>query len=276
MRAAYTAGAVVKLIEHGIVFPFVAGISAGATNTLNYVSSDTWRARASFIDLAADPNFGNWRTFVQGKGLFHAEYIYRQTSGPDQLLPFNMDAYRTHPAELAIQALRCSDGETITWHRSDLGTLDDILPRVQASSTMPIVMPPVEIDGAFHVDGALGTSGGIALDAARAAGYTKFFVVLTQERGYIKKPLPAPWFYRRHFRRWPAVADALATRFLRYNATREELFELEKAGDAYLFVPEHMGVGNGERDVAKLTEAHALGLAQAERELPAWREFLSL
>lgn len=276
MRAAYTAGAVVKLIEHGIVFPFVAGISAGATNTLNYVSSDTWRARASFIDLAADPNFGNWRTFVQGKGLFHAEYIYRQTSGPDQLLPFNMDAYRTHPAELAIQALRSSDGETITWHRSDLGTLDDILPRVQASSTMPIVMPPVEIDGAFHVDGALGTSGGIALDAARAAGYTKFFVVLTQERGYIKKPLPAPWFYRRHFRRWPAVADALATRFLRYNATREELFELEKAGDAYLFVPEHMGVGNGERDVAKLTEAHALGLAQAERELPAWREFLSL
>ena len=60
------------------------------------------------------------------------------------------------------------------------------------------------------------------------------------------------------------------------NDIQPELFELEKAGDAYLFVPEHMGVGNGERDVAKLTEAHALGLAQAERELPAWREFLSL
>ena len=276
MRAAYTAGVVVKLIENGIVFPFVAGISAGATNTLNYVSSDTWRARASFIDLAADPNFGNWRTFVQGKGLFHSDYIYRQTSGPDELLPFHMDAFSTHPAEVALQALRCSDGETVTWHRPDLRTLDDILPRVQASSTMPVVMPPVEIDGEFYVDGALGTSGGIALDAARAAGYSKFFVVLTQERAYTKKPLPAAWFYRRHFRQWPAVSQALATRFLRNNATREELFALERSGDAYLFVPEHMPVGNGERDVAKLTEAHALGLAQAERELPAWRAFLGL
>lgn len=276
MRASYTAAVVVKLIEQGIVFPFVAGISAGATNTLNYLSSDPWRARASFIDLAADPNFGNWRTFVQGKGLFHAEYIYRQTSGPDGLLPFNMDAFASHPADLAIQALRCSDGATITWGRPDLRTLDEILPRVQASSTMPVVMPPVEIEGDFYVDGALGTSGGIALDAARAAGYTKFFIVLTQERGYTKGPLPAPWFYRRHFRRWPAVADALVTRHLRYNATREEVFALEDSGDAFVFVPDHMPVSNGERDLAKLTQAHALGLEQAEREVPAWREFLGL
>lgn len=190
MRASYTAGVVVKLIEHGIVFPFVAGISAGATNTLNYVSSDAWRARASFIDLASDPNFGNWRTFVQGKGLFHSDYIYRQTSGPDGLLPFNMDAFNRHPAELALQALRCSDGATVTWHRADMPTLDDILPRVQASSTMPVVMPPVALDGEFYVDGALGTGGGIALDAARAAGYTRFFVVLTQERGSRRSPCP--------------------------------------------------------------------------------------
>lgn len=276
MRAAYTAGVVVKLIEHGIVFPFVAGISAGATNTLNYVSSDAWRARASFIDLASDPNFGNWRTFVQGKGLFHSDYIYRQTSGPDGLLPFDMDAFTRHPAEVALQALRCSDGATVTWHRADMPTLDAILPRVQASSTMPVVMPPVELDGEFYVDGALGMSGGIALDAARAAGYSKFFVVLTQEREFTKKPLPAPWFYRRHFRRWPAVADALLTRWMRYNATREELFALEASGDAYLFIPETMPVGNGERDVAKLTQAHALGLAQAEHEVPAWRDFLGL
>lgn len=276
MRASYTAGVVVKLIEHGIVFPFVAGISAGATNTVNYVSWDAWRARASFIDLAADPNFGDWRTFVQGKGLFHSEYIYRRTPEPGGLLPFDLAAFRRHPAEIALQALRCSDGATVTWHRADMPTLDDMLPRVQASSTMPVVMPPVEIDGEFYVDGALGTSGGIAWDAARAAGYRRFFVVLTQPRDFVKKPLPAAWFYRHHFRRWPAVADALLTRWQRYNATREELFDLERSGAAYLFVPETMPIRNGERNVARLTAAHDLGLAQAERELPAWRDFLGL
>ena len=43
-----------------------------------------------------------------------------------------------------------------------------------------------------------------------------------------------------------------------------------------LFVPDTMPVSNGERNVARLRAAHELGLAQAQRELHAWREFLGL
>jgi predicted patatin/cPLA2 family phospholipase len=276
MRASYTAAVVATLLENGINFGWVAGISAGASNTVNYVSRDAWRARESFTDFAGDPNFGSWRTFVRGQGLFNAEYIYRRTSGPDEALPFAWDTFRRNPAEVAITALRCSDGEAVTWTRDDIASLQDLMAMVQASSTMPVVMPPVEIEGEFHVDGALGPSGGIALDAARAAGFTRFFVVLTQERGYRKSPVSNPWFYRRYFRRFPAVADALVTRHLRYNATREELFELERDSSAYLFVPETMPFGNSERNVARLTQSYALGRDQARRELAAWRDFLEL
>ena len=146
--------------------------------------------------------------------------------------------------------------------------------RVRASSTMPVLMPPVTIDGEVYVDGALGPTGGIPVDAARAAGYDRFLVVLTQERTYAKVPLQHAGFYRRYFRRYPAVADALYTRWRRYNATREELFALERDGSAILFVPETMPVGNGERSVAKLQASHDLGLSQARRELPRWQEFL--
>ena len=276
MRASYTAAVVTTLLHAGINLGWVGGISAGASNTVNYVSRDAWRARESFTDFAGDPNFGSWRTFVRGQGLFHSDYIYRRTSGPDEALPFAWDTFRRNPAQVAITAFRCSDGEAVTWTKDDLPTLADLMARVQASSTMPVVMPPVEIDGAFYVDGALGPSGGIALDAARAAGFSRFFVVLTQERGYRKAAVGNPWFYRRYFRRFPAAADALLTRHLRYNATREELFELERQGSAYLFVPETMPVSNGERNVARLTQSYALGLDQARRELPAWREFLGL
>ena len=62
----------------------------------------------------------------------------------------------------------------------------------------------------------------------------------------------------------------------RYNETRERLFEMERQGRAYLFVPESMPVSNGERSVAKLAAAHELGLAQVRREMPAIREFLGL
>ena len=72
------------------------------------------------------------------------------------------------------------------------------------------------------------------------------------------------------------MVDALLDRHARYNATRKELFELERDGAAYLFVPETMPVSNGERNVARLKGSYALGLDQSRRELPAWRDFLGL
>lgn len=276
MRAAYTSAVVVALVEAGVVFPFVAGVSAGASNTVNYLSGDPSRARVSFTTFAADPNFGGLRTFARGQGLFHSDYIYRHTSAPGEALPFDWEAFRTHPAEFSISAFRARDGETVHWRRSDILTMEDLMVRVQASSTMPVIMPPVLIDGDLYFDGALGETGGIAIDAARAAGFSKFLVVLTQERGYTKQPLGNPWFYRRHFRNHPAVADALLSRWSRYNATRDELFQLERSGDAYVFAPDTMTISNGERNVAKLEAAHERGLAQAGRELPQLLEFLGL
>lgn len=276
MRAAYTSAVVATLVEAGIFLDWVGGISAGASNTVNYLARDPWRARHSFTDFVADPLFGDWRTFVRGQGLFNAEYIYEQTSGPDQVLPLDWATFNANPARFRIGAFDCASGEVVHWGRDDIRVMRDLMVRVRASSTMPVVMPPVTIDGRVYVDGALGPTGGIPLDAARADGLSRFLVVLTQRRDYVKKPLGHGWYYQRHFRRFPAVADALRTRHLHYNATREELFELERAGRAYLFTPDYMPIGNGERDLGRLRATWALGIEQARRELPAIREFLGL
>ncbi|WP_302849027.1 patatin-like phospholipase family protein [Serinicoccus kebangsaanensis] len=276
MRASYTSGMVVALLEAGIHLPWVGGISAGASNTCNYVSLDPWRARHSFTDFASDPRFGNWRSFARGQGWFNAQYIYEETSLPDQALPFDWDTFVASPAQVRIGAFDAAAGEPVYWGREDLATLRDLMVRVRASSTMPVVMPPVTIDGRVYVDGALGPSAGIPVDAARRDGFDRFLVVLTQERGYRKAPQRGLGYLRRHFRRFPAVVDALAARSARYNAAREELWALQESGQAYLFVPERMPVGNGERDIAKLRASHEAGLAQARREIPAIRDFLGL
>lgn len=276
MRASYTSGMVVALLEAGLHLPWVGGISAGASNTANYLSRDPWRARHSFTDFAADPRFGDWRTFVRGQGLFNARYIYEETSLPGQALPFDWETFSGSGADVRIGAFNATRGEQVHWGRDDLVTMRDLMVRVRASSTMPVVMPPVTIDGEVYVDGALGPAGGIPLDAARADGYERFLVVLTQQRDYVK---PAQQrgdaLVRRWFRSTPAVAQALRDRPAHYNATREELWELERSGQAYLFVPEQMPVGNGERSVERLRASHEAGLAQARREIPAIREFLT-
>lgn len=278
MRASFTSAVVVRLIAEGIDFPWVGGISAGASCTVNYLSRDERRSRESFVDLATDPEFGSWRTWMQGKGRFHAEYIYERTGLPDAVLPYDWDAFEAHPAQFAIGAVQADTGRMVYWGREDMHELRDLMVRVRASSTLPVWMPPATIDGHLYFDGALGPTGGFALDAAKAAGFTRFVVVLTRPRNYVK-PLSGTVTsagMRRVFRRYPAIADAVVKRPLRYNRTRAELFELERAGQAYLFCPEGLTVSNSETDVRKLRHMYELGAAQIERELPALREFLDL
>src|SRR5699024_5015461 len=141
MRASYTSGMVVALLQANIHLPFVAGISAGASNTANYLSCDASRARTSFTDFAADPNFGDWRTFLQGKGLFHAEYIYERAGLPGMPLQYDWSAFQNNTADFRIGGFDIESGQTVWWGRKDTPTMGDLMRRVRASSTMPIVMP---------------------------------------------------------------------------------------------------------------------------------------
>ncbi len=274
MRASVTSGMVVTLLEAGLSFDWVAGISAGATNTANYLSRDARRARRSFVEFSADEQFGDLRTFARGQGLFNAEYIYQNSGGPDQALPYDWEAFLSNPGDLRVIAFDAESGEDVVWSKSDMPHMDDLMVRVRASSTMPILMPPVHLDGHVYVDGAMGADGGIALSQAQREGFEKFVIILTQERTYAKEPQRFPGFYRNWFRRYPALADALLTRWRRYNETRERVFELEREGKAYVFAPERMPVGNGTRDLSRLAAAHRMGLSQSRRELPAIREFV--
>ncbi|MDR1833999.1 MAG: patatin family protein [Propionibacteriaceae bacterium] len=276
MRAAYSSGVVATLVQQGIFFDFVGGISAGSSCTANYLARDPARAKKSFVDIVADPQFANVRDWFGGRGYFNAPYIYERTGGPGQSLPFDFATFTANPATRRIGAFECDTGRGLYFGERDLDTLPKLMRRVRASSTLPIVMPPVLIDGKTYVDGALGPTGGFAIDAAREAGYSRFFVVLTQERSYKKQPSKTPWLFDIWFRKFPAVAESLNDRWRRYNATREELFDLEASGDAYLFVPERMTVGNSTTDIAELQATYDAGYAQAQREIPKWREFLGL
>ncbi|AVZ40963.1 patatin family protein [Dietzia sp. JS16-p6b] len=277
MRAVHTAGVVETLISADIHGGMAAGISAGATHVANYLSREPVRARKSFVELAADPNFGDWRSFARGKGLFNAEYIYEQTGLPDQVLPYDFDTFSQSGTAARIGTFRCSDGATVFWTEEDAASMSELMRMVRSSSTMPVWMPPVLIDGEYYVDGALGRDGGIPLSAAREAGYERFLVVLTQPSGYRKiPPRRLTPFYRSYFRRFPAVGEALLHRWALYNETLDEIEALEASGGAVVFRPERVLIRSYERRVDRLAEAYVLGREQARREVAAWMEFCGM
>ncbi len=272
MRASYTAGFLNNLLENELFFDYVAGISAGSSHSVNYLSRDIQRTKCSFVDLVLDPNFGGWKSFFKGEGFFRSQYIYEETPYPDAALPFDMETFLENPAQLRIGTFERDTGEIKYYTKKDIHNLGDLMKIVRSSSSMPIFMPPTQYDEHYYVDGGLG--GGIALDIAKKDGIKKFFVVLTREKGYRKKPMKYQGAVKAYYRKYPSVVEAILRRHIVYNQTLEELEELESEGKAFLVYPEIMPVSSKEVNYRKLSESYRLGYAQGKRDLPKWKDFL--
>lgn len=273
MRNSYTAPAIVKFIEEEVRFGWVGGVSAGAVHALNYASADPIRTRAAFTELASHPHFGGWVKLVRGQGYFNAEFIYERA---DALIPFDHARFARSKSEVHVEAMNALTGETVHWTSADFLLDPSLVNRAaRASSTVPKVMPIAHIDGVPYVDGALGDSGGLLIDAARAAGFTRFVVLATRPRDYWKKAVPSSAAVRQMFRKYPAIAEALDMRPGRYNASKQQILDFEAAGDAMVFFPETMHAESTDRRLTRLLKNYAAGVAQFDREWGAWRDFLS-
>lgn len=278
MRAGYTAGLANVLLENGIFFDNVYGLSAGASNTVNYLSRDTWRVKASFVDLVKDPQFGGLRSWLRGKGWFNARHIYQEMGKPDGFLPFDMTTFAANPATCTIESFDALSGQSIYWTKDDLTTLDDLMLRVRASSTLPLVMPSPLVDGRQCYDGGLGEGAGFVLPRAQRDGFERFLIARTRPKDYRKKPPEgkSDKLVDASMRKHPEVQHALKTRWQRYNKLCDQIEALEAEGAAYVFYAKDMAVESGEKDLAKLQANYDAGYAQAQAELPAIKEFLGL
>ncbi|WP_426718199.1 DUF6363 domain-containing protein [Corynebacterium auriscanis] len=135
-------------------------------------------------------------------------------------------------------------------------------------------MPVPSVDGVEYVDGALGASGGLIIDAALSDGFEKFLVLRTKPRGYVRPPLRSPRLVRQLLRKRPAVAEAMIARPDKYNAAANTIAELEQAGQAKVFYPENMRVSNTERRLSRLMDSWSSGMEQTHREWDDWMAFL--
>ncbi len=276
MRNSYTAPVVNELLRQGIFFDWVAGISAGASHLINYLSRDAARSENQFLELPGDPRTGGLRSWLSGDGLFNSDFIYHQAAEPDAELPFRWSVFAANPAQYAIGSFRVDDGEMVYFNRADLIDQASLISQVQASSSLPMLMPLVEIAGHTYADGALGPTGGLALDAAKQAGFSKFVFILTRPRDYVKGPWRAERTANAYFRQFPAIAHALRARPEKYNQVREEIRDLEASGQAYVFAPTGYTVLNTEKNLDRLRRSFNDGTAQISAEMPAIKEFLGM
>ena len=273
MRASYTCAIVNALLDEGIYFDHVYGVSAGSSNTVNYVSRDTERARKSFTDIVTYPKFGGMRYLLTHRGWFYAENIYQKMGLPGNILPFDMETFLANPAKVTICATERDTGNTRYWTKDDMPTIEDLMARVRTSSTLPIVMPPLKINGSYYYDGGLAEGNGLLIPKAKADGFERFFIVRTRPKGFRKPEKPAA-AVRAFFWRRPAMQKALDAWGPGYNEMCDEAERLEAQGKACVVYAEQVTAENNTCDLEILKANYAAGAAQAKRDMATWKEFL--
>ena len=274
-RAAYTAGMANVLLEQDIYFDEVVGISAGASHAVDYLSRDQSRIHRSFIDLADKREAGGIWSFLHGHGFFNATYDY-QGCVDDGYMPFDWDSFIENPAHIRIQAFERDTGRTVPFTRESMQTLERMMMCVRASSSLPGMMRPISINGQVMLDGGLGIGAGIPTHLAEMDGYHKIFFLATRPKGYRKVPEAerVQRLYKQWGRRYPYMAEALLTRWSRYNKAIDHLETLENEGLALVVRPDEMAIKSTTLNTEKLRRAYTMGHNQGVRELPQWEKFL--
>ena len=272
MRAAYTCAVAAFLLEKGVFFDNVYGISAGSSNAVNYVSRDANRAIMSFTDFVDMPGIGDWKTFLQGKGLFNAHYIYQEAGRPDGIMPFDFKTFKANPAKTTIVAFERDTGRDRYFRDTEMNTLENLMVRVRASSTLPIMMPPPEIEGRYYYDGGFAAGGGLPLALIEEDGFEKVFVVRTRKRGFRRESgySWAKWALPHR----PYLREALLSRAAKYNEACDLLDEWERKGRAYVFYCDDLTLSGAERDYSSLATNFLSGYDQIQREWPRLTAFL--
>ena len=272
MRASYTCAVAVRLLELGIYFDKVYSVSAGSSNCVNYLSRDIWRTKESFTGFIGGPDIGNYKTMLLGKGLFNAHYIYQEAGLPGGVLPYDFQTFQENPADCCVVSFDRDTGEDLYFTKKDMPTLNDLMVRVRASSTLPIVMPAPKVAGHVCYDGGFATGGGLPLRKIEADGYDRVVVIRTRKRGY-RKSEGGAWA-KRYFWNKPLMRDAVLTRWTRYNEACDLLDQWEKDGRAWVFYADDITVDGTERDVALLERNYQAGYAQILRDMPSLLEYV--
>ena len=274
-RAAYTCAFANILLEQGIFFDYVCGLSAGASNSVNYLSRDRKRVREAFMTDGPARGFVGLRSVLRGHGYFDADALY-EGALRDGTLVFDWETFSANPARLRIQAFERDSGRTVRFGRDDMTDAMRMIDLIRASSTLPGMMKPLEVDGRVLLDGGLGAGAGIPLCMAEEDGFEKFLFVATRPRGYRKKKPGArdTQMYKALATDHPYLRNALLTRWERYNEALEHVEALEREGRALVLYPDEMPVENATVNPRKLNAAYEAGREQYLREMPRVREFL--
>ena len=257
LRGVFTCGVLDCFMDHGIQFPFIVGVSAGACNGLSYMSGQRGRAKKSNIDLMEEYQYVGFKYLLTQGCIMDFKLLFEEF--PVKIIPYDYDAYFSNPTRFVMVTTNCLTGKAEYFEEKN--SSERVMSIVRASSSLPFVSQITYVDGVPMLDGGITDS--IPAQYALDQGYENLVVVTTRNKGYRKKESKmglAKIFYRKY----PNLQRALSERNATYNRTMDLIESLEEQGKITVIRPmKPVIVGRMEKDAEKLTALYQEGYNEA-------------
>ncbi|PLS01576.1 patatin-like phospholipase family protein [Neobacillus cucumis] len=262
MRGVYTAGILEYFLEQELFFPYVIGVSAGACNAASYLSKQKGRNKAVTVNYASDPRYISWRNYFKNRQFFGMDFIFDEI--PNKHVPYHYDVFYNSPSEFVVGTTDCMSGQPIYFNKQDYGS--DLLTVLRASSSLPFIAPEIRYQDKILLDG--GISDPIPIKKAQKDGFKKNIVILTRNKGYLKKPSKFHFLVNRKYPNYTGLQQSLRTRYQIYNETLDYLEKEEEAGSVLIIRPsEPLKVGRMERNPQRLEALYNQGYRDAKASM---------
>ena len=258
MRGVFTSGVLDAFMKHELYFPYVVAVSAGACNGLSYMSRQPRRARFSNIDMLKKYDYISLKSLLTQGSIFDPNILYERF--PNEIVPFDYDAYRTNPGIFEMVTTNCLTGRAE--YLTEKQSAQRLTAIVKASSSLPYVAQITEVDGVPMLDGGIIDS--IPVVRAIDMGYSPNVVIMTRNRGFrsSERDIKIP---RLFYKDYPRLRVALSHRVEVYNRQLELVERMEDWGEIICIRPERpMEVDRICRDVDKLEALYEEGFRLGE------------
>ncbi len=262
LRGIYGSGVFDRCLDDNIIFDYCIGVSAGSANAITYLSGQRGRTYRFYHDYSDRKEYMGFGNFRKHKQYINLDYVYGTltNSGGEDSLDFARVVKNKCP--LTIVTTHAVTGEPAYFQKDDM--VQDDYRILKASSSLPVVCQPYEINGEFYYDG--GVSDPVPVEKALSDGCRKLVLILT-------KPVEMSDTTRRDARvarliknKYPAIAQRLTNKSLTYNRGVEKAMELEKEGRCLIIAPDDCcGVSTLTKDKDKLHALYEKGYRDAEK-----------
>lgn len=262
MRGIYGAGVFDYCMDRDLWFDLAIGVSAGSANTASYLARQRGRNYTFYTEYARRKEYMSAGNLLTKGSYIDLDYVYGTLSNTGGEDPLDYGAMMDNPSQLLVVAANALTGSVQYFDKSDLK--QDAYDIFKASSAIPFVCRPWEINGMPYYDGGIGDP--VPVEKAFRCGCDKVVVILTRPADRPRGPGKDSFFADRIQRKYPFAAKKLRSRVARYNESVALAKKYQAEGRALILAPDDMcGMSTLTRDRGAMIRFYNKGYQDARR-----------